>query len=150
MNNPRRLNYLELNARAVDSLAAVNKHIERCGEPLRALVELRVSQINGCAYCVDLHSQQARALGETQQRLDGVSVWQECPFFDDKERAAFAWADALTRLEHSRAPDDVYAKLEDFFTEDEIVDLTFVIATMNAWNRLAVGFRHVPEKRAAT
>ncbi len=143
----KRLNYLEINSKATDGLAALNKHIASIDKKLRALVELRVSQINGCVYCVDLHSEQARAEGETQQRLDGLAVWYECPFFDERERAALAWAEAVTRLPDTNAPDNVYESLKEYFSEQQIVDLTLIISLMNTWNRLAVGFRHLPDAR---
>lgn len=144
----KRLNYPEINAKAVNGLAAVKKHVTSIDEKLQALIELRVSQINGCVYCVDLHAAQARDAGETQQRLDCVAVWQECEFFDARERAALAWADAVTLLPDTGAPDDLFEALAEHFSEQEIVDLTFIVATMNAWNRLAVSFRHLPEARA--
>ncbi len=143
----KRLNYLEINSKATNGLAALNKHVASIDKKLRALVELRVSQINGCAYCVDLHSEQAREEGETQQRLDGLVVWPECPFFDDGERAALAWAEAVTRLPDTNAPDNVYEHLKAYFSEQQIVDLTLIISLMNAWNRLAVGLRHLPVAR---
>lgn len=143
----KRLNYPEINAKAVNGLAAVKKHVTSIDEKLQALIELRVSQINGCVYCVDLHAAQARDAGETQQRLDCVAVWQECEFFDARERAALAWADAVTRLPDTGAPDDLFEALAAHFSAQEIVDLTFIVATMNAWNRLAVSFRHLPEVR---
>lgn len=142
-----RLDYTEINAPAIQALATVNKHITTIDKKLRALVELRISQINGCVYCVDLHAEQARAAGETQQRLDCLAVWEECPFFDGRERAAFAWAEAVTHLPESAAPDDDYELLGEQFSDAEIVDLTLIAALMNAWNRLAVSFRHLPEER---
>lgn len=143
----KRTNYLEINSQAVAELAAVNKHVASIDKKLRALVELRVSQINGCAYCVDLHSEQARTEGETQQRLDGIAVCHECPFFDDRERAALAWAEAVTRLPCTNAPDNIYESLKSHYSERQIVDLTLIISLMNAWNRLAVSFRHLPDIR---
>ena len=142
-----RIDYAATNPKAIAGLAAVNKHLTSIDGKLRALVELRISQINGCAFCVDLHANQAREEGETQQRLDCVAVWRESPFFDDSERAAFAWAEAVTMLPDTRAPDTLYAGLRDHFSDLQIVDLTLVISTMNMWNRLAVGFRHRPEAR---
>lgn len=143
----KRLDYIEINAKAVNGLAAVKKHVSSIDAKLQALVELRVSQINGCVYCVDLHAGEAREAGETQQRLDCLAVWEECDFFDARERAALAWAEAVTLLPETGAPDEVYDALEVHFPEVEIVDLTFIISTMNAWNRLAVSFRHLPEAR---
>ena len=143
----QRLNYLQPNERAINGLLAVNKHIGSIDTKLRALVELRVSQINGCVYCVDLHATQARQAGETQQRLDCVAVWRECPFFDESEKSAFAWAEALTRISETLAPDDLYEGLKDHFSDEQVVDLSLIISLMNTWNRLAVGFRHLPEAR---
>ncbi len=142
-----RLNYVETNAAAITALAAVKKHVTSIDKKFQALIELRISQINGCAYCVDLHTRQARAAGETQQRLDCLVVWEECPFFDSRERAALAWAEAVTHVSETNAPDALYDALAAHFSEAEIVDLTLIISLMNAWNRLAVSFRHLPEPR---
>ena len=142
-----RIDYAAVNPKAIAGLMAINKHMTSIDGKLRALVELRVSQINGCAYCVDLHATQARAEGETQQRLDCVTVWRESPFFGDGEKAAFAWAEAVTLLSETHAPDELYAHLQEHFSEHQIVDLTLIIATMNAWNRMAVSFRHGPDAR---
>ena len=142
-----RVNYIEINSKACTGLLAVNKHITSIDDKLRAMVELRVSQINGCVYCVDLHATQARAAGETQQRVDCVAAWRECPFFDASEKAAFAWAEALTHISETYAPDNLYDSLKDHFSDEQIVDLSLIISLMNAWNRLAVGFRHLPEAR---
>lgn len=143
----RRADYLEINPKATGGLAAAGKHVASIDGKLRAMLELRVSQINGCVYCVDLHATQARAEGETQQRLDCLAVWRECPFFDDSERAALAWAEAVTRLAETNAPDDLYDSLKEHFSDRQIVDLTLIVSLMNAWNRLAVGFRHLPDAR---
>ena len=142
-----RLDYIEINSKVVNGLLATNKHITSIDDKLRAMVELRISQINGCVYCVDLHATQARAAGETQQRLDCLAAWRECPFFDDAERAAFAWAEAVTHLPETGAPDDLFEGLKAHYSDQQIVDLTIVISMMNAWNRLAVGFRHLPDAR---
>ena len=106
-----------------------------------------MSQINGCVFCVDLHAEQARAAGETQQRLDCLAVWRECEFFAKDERAALAWAEAVTLLAETNAPDDLYQSLTEHFSEQQIVDLTFIVSLMNAWNRMAVSFRHLPDAR---
>ena len=143
-----RLDYFQSNEKAINGLLAIKAHVASIDAKLRALVELRVSQINGCVYCVDLHATEARQAGETQQRLDCVAVWRECPFFDARENAAFAWAEALTHVSETGAPDDVYAGLRDHFSDQQIVDLTLIVSLMNTWNRIAVGFRHLPEARA--
>jgi AhpD family alkylhydroperoxidase len=108
------------------------------------LVKMRASQINGCAYCLDMHSIDARAAGETEQRLYTLDAWHETPFFTDRERAALAWTEALTLIHETHAPNDVYEELKKHFTEKEIVDLTLAIGTINVWNRLAIGLRAVP------
>jgi AhpD family alkylhydroperoxidase len=112
--------------------------------PLIDLVKLRASQINGCAYCVDLHSRDLRKNGETERRLYAVVVWREAPFFTPRERAAFAWTEALTRLPDTHAPDEAYAEMRAQFSEQESVDLTLVIGAINVWNRYGVGFRLSP------
>lgn len=142
-----RASYFKLNRPAVDALQAVSKHITAIDPKLKALVELRVSQINGCAYCVYLHCNDARAHGETEQRLDCLCVWSECGFFDGREQAAFRWAESLTDISRTHAPDEVYSALESHFSNEQIVDLTLIISTMNAWNRLAIGHRTRPPKR---
>jgi AhpD family alkylhydroperoxidase len=109
--------------------------------PLRELVKLRASQINGCAYCVDMHTKDARAMGEDEQRLHLVAVWREAPMFTPRERAALAWTEALTLLPETGAPDDVYAEMARRFQPEEQVALTLAIVAINGWNRLAVGFR---------
>jgi uncharacterized peroxidase-related enzyme len=142
-----RINYYQLAPEAVRKLASINGYLESSSlDPLlRALVEIRVSQINGCVYCVDLHTEQARRLGETQQRLDMLPVWHEAPYFDERERAALAWAEALTHVSETHAPDADYDRLFESFSEKEIVDLSIAVAMMNAWNRIAVGFRKLPD-----
>ena len=106
-----------------------------------------MSQINGCGYCVDMHSTQARSHGETQQRLDLLPVWWECDFFTPAEQAALRWAEALTDIAHSHAPDELYAALTPHYSEQQIVDLTLIVSTMNAWNRIAIAHHHHPAVR---
>lgn len=144
-----RLDYISINGAAIGRMLKAKGDVGSIDDRLRALVELRVSQINGCVYCVDLHTTEARAAGETQQRLDCLPVWPECPFFDASERAALAWAEAVTLLAETGAPDPVFEALGAHFTDQQIVDLTLIIAQMNAWNRLAVSFRHLPDAREA-
>lgn len=112
-------------------------------EALRELVKMRVSQINGCAFCLDMHAPAARQAGVTQQKLDVLAAWRESPAFDDRERAALAWAEALTRIEKTGAPDADYQSLAAVFDERERVELTFVVNLINAWNRFAIGFRMI-------
>ena len=142
-----RLDYASINGPAIASMAKAKNHMPSIDDKLRALVELRVSQINGCVYCVDLHANQARSAGETQQRLDCLTVWQESPFFDDTEKAAFAWAEAVTLISERGAPKALYDVLFDHFSNEQVVDLSLIIAQMNAWNRLAISFGHVPDQR---
>ncbi len=146
-NMIERLDYVSINAPAIASMAKAKNAMPSIDEKLRALIELRVSQINGCAYCVDLHTTQARAAGETQQRLDCLTVWKDGAFFDDKEKAAFAWAEAVTLVSVCGAPKPLFDALSDYFSDTEIVDLTLIIAQMNAWNRVAISFGHLPEPR---
>ncbi|MEO0402546.1 MAG: carboxymuconolactone decarboxylase family protein [Pseudomonadota bacterium] len=143
-----RLDYVALNGPAIAQMAKAKSVMPSIGKKLRAVVELRVSQINGCAYCVDLHTVEARQAGETAQRLDCLTVWREVSFFDESEKTALAWAEAVTRVADEGAPQHIYAALFDHFTEEQIVDLTLIIAQMNAWNRLAISFGHVPDARS--
>ncbi len=142
-----RANYSQVNRPAINALGAVSKHLTSIEPRLRALVELRVSQINGCGYCVDMHSTQARLHGETQQRLDLLPVWWECDFFDPAEQAAFRWAEALTDIAHTHGPDDLYEALAKHYSEQQIVDLTLIASIMNAWNRIAIAHHTHPAKR---
>ncbi len=140
-----RLDFYKASPEAAKAMIALEAAVNKLGlEPsLLELVKLRASQINGCAYCVDLHSGDARKRGESERRLHAVAVWRESPFFTDKERAALAWTEALTRLADTRAPDADYDWLSGHFDERERVNLTVAINAINGWNRLAVGFRSV-------
>jgi AhpD family alkylhydroperoxidase len=111
---------------------------------LLELVKLRASYINGCAYCVDMHTKVARSLGETEQRLYEVSLWREAPFYTEQERAALAWTEAVTLVSIDHVPDDVYETVRQHFDEKELIDLTAAIVAINGWNRLAIAFRTVP------
>ncbi len=105
------------------------------------LLKMRASQINGCAYCIDMHSKEARAAGETEPRLYALSAWREGPFFTDKERAALAWTEAVTLVSREHVPDEVYEEARKYFGEEELVNLTLAIVAINGWNRLAIAFR---------
>jgi AhpD family alkylhydroperoxidase len=144
MSTPR-IDFFTAAPQGVAALSSVGKylHAEKFDPKLQALVELRVSQINGCAYCLNLHTQQARALGETQQRLDCLSAWRETTFYTEREQAALAWAEALTLITQTHLSDELYQAVLKHFSEKELVDLSLVIVNMNAWNRLSVGF-HKP------
>jgi AhpD family alkylhydroperoxidase len=108
------------------------------------LIKMRASQINGCAYCLDMHSLDARAIGETEQRLYTLDAWAETPFFTDRERAALDWTEAVTLVSRTHVPDDVYEETRKHFSEKEIVDLTLAVGMINLWNRLAISTRAVP------
>jgi AhpD family alkylhydroperoxidase len=112
-------------------------------ESLVNLVCLRASQINGCAYCLDMHWKDLRAAGETEQRLYGLDAWEESPYYSDRERAALAWTDAVTNIREGHVPDEVYDRVRKVFTEKELADLTFAIAAINGWNRLNIAARTV-------
>ena len=112
------------------------------------LVKTRASQINGCAYCINMHTQDARKLGETEQRLYLLSAWRESPLYTDRERAALAWTDAVTLIADTHAPDDLYEDVRAHFSESETVNLTMLVGAINAWNRLAIAFRAVHPVKA--
>lgn len=138
-----RMNYYRAAPDVMKAMMALEEASKEVSIPLtiRELIKMRVSQINGCAYCLNLHAPEARSAGVSQQKLDVLSAWRESPAFDEKERAALAWAEALTRLEDTGAPDSDYQLLAAAFNERERVEVTLVINTINAWNRFAVGFR---------
>lgn len=115
-------------------------------KPLIELVKTLASMLNGCAYCVDMHTKDARADGETEQRLYGLTVWRETPYYTDRERAALEWTEAVTLISQSHVPDDVYERVRVHFSESELVELTLAIIVINGWNRLAISFRDVPGK----
>ena len=131
---------------AQKAMYALEQYIAGCGleHKLVHLMKMRASQINGCAYCIDMHSKDARALGETEQRLYELDAWRETPFYTDRERAALEWTEALTLVSQTHVPDSVYEEVRKYFSEKGIVDLTFVVTTINAWNRLAIALRAVP------
>jgi AhpD family alkylhydroperoxidase len=124
----------------------LERYVHNCvlEQSLLELVKFRASQINGCAYCIDMHTKDARAHGETEQRLYALSAWRETPYFTERERAALAWTEAVTLVSATGVPDDVYEEARRHFDDGELVDLTFAIVAINGWNRLAVSFRKVP------
>ena len=131
---------------AMKAVSDLHAYVRRCGldHNLLELIKLRASQINGCAWCMDMHSKELRAAGETEQRLHLLSVWRECPFYSERERAALAWTEALTRLTVGNVPDDVFALARAQFTEEELVKLTLAIFAINGANRINIAFRTVP------
>jgi AhpD family alkylhydroperoxidase len=138
-----RIDIWQVAPEAKRALLAVERYVRQSGlePPLLELVKVRASQINGCAYCVDMHTQDARAHGETEQRLYAIAVWREAPFFTPRERAALAWAEAVTLVSQGHVPDKVFRTAREQFTEKELVDLTMALAAINSWNRLMVSFR---------
>ena len=128
------------------AMLGLEAYVNRSGlEPgLLDLVRMRASQINGCAYCLDMHSKDLRARGETEQRLYSLDAWRETPFYTDRERAALAWTEAVTLVARDHVPDEVYQEVRRHFTEQEMVPLTMAIVAINGWNRLNVAFRTVP------
>ncbi len=142
----QRLNYTKAAPEGFKALRDLQEYVEKCGleHKLLELVKMRASQINGCAYCLDMHSKDARAGGETEQRLYALSVWRETSFYSERERAALAWTESITRIADDDVPDSLYAQARKQFSEKELVDLTFAIIAINGWNRLAIPFRTNP------
>ena len=140
-----RLDYAKVAPGAREAMYAVERYVRECGleRRLLELVKLRASQINGCAYCVDMHTKDARANGETEQRLYAVVVWREAPFFTERECAALAWTEAVTLVSQEQVPDNVFELARKEFSDKELVDLTMAVIAINGWNRLAISFRTV-------
>lgn len=140
-----RLDYFAAAPDVMQGMLEMEKRVRSSGleHSLIHLVKTRASQINGCAYCIHMHTQDARAHGETEERLYLLDAWRESPLYSERERAALAWTEALTLVAQTHAPDDAYQPLKEHFREDEIVKLTLLITTINAWNRIAIGFRSV-------
>jgi len=138
-----RIPYEKVAPGVMQAMYGLDKYLRSCGlEPgLLELVKLRASQINGCAYCVDMHSKDLRAAGESEERIYALPVWRESPYFSERERAALAWAEAVTRICEDHVPDDVYAWARGQFDEKELVDLTAAVVAINGWNRFAISFR---------
>jgi AhpD family alkylhydroperoxidase len=139
----RRLNNLESGQGAMKAMFGLEAYLAKCGLETRLLhlLKFRVSQINGCAYCLDMHSKDLRAEGETEQRLYLLDAWRESPFYTDRERAALAWAEAVTLVTEGHVPDEVYDEARKQFSEEELVNLTLAVVTINGWNRLNIAFR---------
>lgn len=139
----QRLNFYQSGPDAIKAMLGLEQHLAKTGleKPLTELVRLRASQINGCAYCVDLHSRDARKAGESERRLATLVVWRESPLFTARERAALEWTEALTLVAQTHVPDEVWERVQPHFTEQELVGLTLLVTTINAWNRFAIAFR---------
>lgn len=140
-----RIDLMHVNPGIMQAMFALERQVRRIGfdEKLVDLVRMRASQINGCAYCLDMHSKDARANGETEQRLYGLDAWREAPYYSDRERAALEWTEALTLVAETRVPDDVYERVRAQFSEDELAHLSLAIVAINGWNRLNVAARTV-------
>lgn len=141
-----RIAYGKVSPEGVAILGTLENYLKGCGlDPgLLELVKLRSSQINGCAFCIDMHTKDARSRGESEQRLYALSAWRETPFYTVRERAALEWAEAVTKVSDHQVPDELYELVKPHFTEKELVDLTLAVIAINAWNRLAISFRTTP------
>lgn len=142
----QRLNYTQASPEGFKAIRSLQEHVEGSGleHSLLELVKMRASQINGCAFCLDMHSKDARAAGESEQRLYLLDAWRESPFYNARERAALAWTEALTLISASEVSDALYDEASQQFNEKELVDLSLAIIAINGWNRLAIPFRSEP------
>lgn len=141
-----RIDYAKVAGGVLNAMRELEKYLHGCGidESLLHLIKLRVSQINGCAYCIDMHWKDLRALGENEQRLYGLDAWEESPYYTDRERAALAWAEAVTNIKDGHVPDAVYEDTVKHFGKKELADLTLAVGAINSWNRLLIAGRAVP------
>ena len=141
-----RIDYTRAGAGALRAMYGLEKYLAESAieKPLRELIKLRASQMNGCAYCIDMHWKDARTAGETEQRLYGLAAWPEAPYYTERERAALAWTEELTLIAERHVPDQLYEQVRRHFSEQEIVDLTLAVTTINAWNRIAISLRAEP------
>src|SRR5579863_3000354 len=141
-----RLNYAKAAPDGYKAMLGLELYQRKCGleESLLHLIKLRASQINGCAFCLDMHWKDLRAIGESEQRLYSLDAWEDSPYYTDRERAALAWTDSVTRIAETHAPDGVYERVRKHLSEKELADITFAVATINAWNRLAIAGRTTP------
>ncbi len=146
----RRLKFEEIAPEAMEAMLGLEKYVRKSGleESILDMVKIRVSQINGCAFCLDMHASEARQNGESEQRIYALSAWRETDFFSGRERAALEWAEALTLVSETHVPDIVYQDAIRHFTGKELVELTIAVVAINGWNRLGVAFRKIPEARA--
>ena len=146
-----RMNPYQAAPEAMKAMAALESYVQKCGleASLIELVKTRASQTNGCAFCIHMHTHDARGRGETEERLYLLDAWHESPLYSERERAALAWTEALTLISETHAPDAVYDEVRRQFAEDELVKLTLLVATINAWNRIAISFRSVHPVRSA-
>lgn len=142
----QRLDYFKIAPEGLKGMLELEKYVSGSGldKTIFELVKTRASQINGCAYCLDMHTKDARKAGETEQRLYALSAWKETPFYTEKERVALEWTEALTLISANEVPDSLYKSVREYFEEKELVALTMAIVAINGWNRLAIAFRTVP------
>lgn len=142
----QRIDYQKVAPAALKGMFELEKYVASSGleKSLLELVKLRASQINGCAFCIDMHTKDARKAGETEQRLYTLSVWHETDFFSEREEAAIAWTEALTQIQHNDVADELFERVRKSFSDEEIVTLTTAINAINSWNRLAISFRKLP------
>ncbi len=138
-----RLNYVKVAPGAYRAMSQLEHYVKNCGleVSLIELVKIRASQVNGCAYCIDRHTKDARAAGESEQRIYLLSTWREAPFYTERECAALEWTEALTLIANDHVPDEIYQRVKLHFTDEELVNLTLAVVTINAWNRLVISFR---------
>lgn len=141
-----RFTYVKAAPEVFKAMLGLGRYLHECGleQSLLTLVDLRASQINGCAYCIDMHWKDLRASGESEQRLYSLDAWRESPFYSERERAALEWTEALTLITNGHVPDDVYEKVRPHFNDKELSDLTLAIVSINGWNRLNISARTVP------
>jgi AhpD family alkylhydroperoxidase len=146
-----RLNPMKASPDAYKALAQFQAYVDQCGleRSLMELVKIRTSQINGCAFCLVMHTNDARKLGESDERMHLLNAWHEAPVFTERERAALGLVDAVTKVAETHVPDDVYETARQHFSEKELVDLTAAIVAINAWNRIAITFRSMPQLKTA-
>ena len=138
-----RINLAEKGQKVIKALGGVNMYLAKSPveQQLFNLIDFRVSQINGCAYCLDMHSKDLRAAGESEQRLYTIAAWREAPFYSERERAALAWAEAVTKLKDGNVPDEVYEEARSQFSEEELIDLTVAVTLINTYNRVNIAFK---------
>jgi AhpD family alkylhydroperoxidase len=141
-----RLNYAKVAPKAFQAMYQLESYVRNCGleASLLELVKIRASQINGCAFCLDMHTKDARAAGESEQHIYLLSAWREAPFYSERERAALEWTEAITLIADNHVPDEIYESVKAHFSEEELVNLTLAINTINSWNRLSIAFRALP------
>jgi len=141
-----RIDYLKSARGAYHAMLGIEHYLQQCGleESLQNLIKLRVSQINGCAYCIDMHWKDLKAAGESEQRLYGLDAWEESPYYTERERAALTWAESVTNIQAGHVPDGVFERVKEFFNDKELADLTLAVTAINSWNRLSIAARTVP------